>query len=238
MKAKHQLLCVLAAVALAGCAGGPRETQIKPSAEFAPAFPISDASAEAASGSLFVNGAGGNFFGRQRDYRVGDVITVILAETTIATRNTSQTLARESTLTGVDSLRSGIANAATALPAFGKGVSGAVTDITMSGAKINSTGSGAGVQNAGLTGNIAVTVVEVLANGNLVVRGEKILALSEGSEVIQVSGIVRTEDVLPNGTVQSRRLANAQINYRGAGDLASAAEPGWGVRLLHKIWPF
>jgi len=81
-------------------------------------------------------------------------------------------------------------------------------------------------------------VIEVLPNGNLVIRGEKILTLSEGSEVIQVSGIVRTEDVAPDGTVQSRRLANAQISYRGSGDLTNAVRPGWGTSALQKYWPF
>ena len=62
-----------------------------------------------------------------------------------------------------------------------------------------------------------MAVVEVMRNGNLVVRGEKQLALTEGAEIIQVSGIVRTDDIAPNNTVQSRRLANAQIVYREIG---------------------
>jgi len=81
-------------------------------------------------------------------------------------------------------------------------------------------------------------VVEILANGNLVLRGEKQLALSEGSEVIQVAGIIRPEDIAPNNTVQSRRLAHAQIAYRGTGDLAAATRPGWGTNALMKLWPF
>jgi flagellar L-ring protein precursor FlgH len=83
-----------------------------------------------------------------------------------------------------------------------------------------------------------VTVVEVLANGNLMVRGEKQLALTEGAEIIQVSGIIRPEDISPNNTVQSRRLANAQIAYRGTGDMANAAKAGWGTNALMKFWPF
>jgi flagellar L-ring protein precursor FlgH len=83
-----------------------------------------------------------------------------------------------------------------------------------------------------------VTIAEVLPNGNLVVRGEKQLALSEGSEFIQVAGIVRPQDVAPDGTVQSRRLANAQIAYRGTGELASASRPGWGTRMFQQLWPF
>jgi flagellar L-ring protein precursor FlgH len=89
-----------------------------------------------------------------------------------------------------------------------------------------------------LTGSVAVSVVEVMPNGNLVLRGEKQLALTEGSEIIQVAGIIRPDDVAPNNTVQSRRLANAQIAYRGSGDLANATKAGWGTSTLLKIWPF
>jgi flagellar L-ring protein precursor FlgH len=77
-----------------------------------------------------------------------------------------------------------------------------------------------------------------MPNGNLVLRGEKQLALTEGSEIIQVAGIIRPDDVAPNNTVQSRRLANAQIAYRGSGDLANATKAGWGTSTLMKIWPF
>ena len=89
-----------------------------------------------------------------------------------------------------------------------------------------------------LLASVAVSVVEVMRNGNLVVRGEKQLALTEGAEIIQVSGIVRTDDIAPNNTVQSRRLANAQIVYRGSGDLANATKAGWGTSALLKLWPF
>jgi flagellar L-ring protein precursor FlgH len=77
-----------------------------------------------------------------------------------------------------------------------------------------------------------------MPNGNLVLRGEKQLALTEGSEIIQVAVIIRPDDVAPNNTVQSRRLANAQIAYRGSGDLANATKAGWGTSTLLKIWPF
>ena len=85
---------------------------------------------------------------------------------------------------------------------------------------------------------IAVSVVSVMANGNLVLRGEKQVALTEGAEIIQVSGIIRPEDVSAVNTVQSRRLANAQIAYRGTGDLANATRAGWGTSALIKLWPF
>jgi hypothetical protein len=63
-------------------------------------------------------------------------------------------------------------------------------------------------------------VVEVMANGNLVIIGEKQLALTEGSEFIQVKGIIRPADIQPDNTVLSQRIAHAQISYRGTGELA------------------
>ena len=83
-----------------------------------------------------------------------------------------------------------------------------------------------------------MSVADVMSNGNLVIRGEKQLTLSEGSEIIQVSGIVRPADVTPYGSVLSKRIANAQFTYKGTGDLANAAQQGWGTRALYRLWPF
>jgi len=184
---------------------------------------------------LFVDSRNDNYFGRQRDYKVGDVVTVILKEEAQSSRTQNNTTKRESTNDALATLTSGLAST---LKNSSMGLGTAVGNIKASGATIGNTGTGDAGQKASLTGSIAVTVIEVLPNGNLVLRGEKILTLSEGSEVIQVSGIVRTEDVAPDGTVQSRRLANAQISYRGSGDLTNAVRPGWGTSALQKYWPF
>ena len=57
-------------------------------------------------------------------------------------------------------------------------------------------------------------------------------------DLTTVAGIIRPDDVAPNNTVQSRRLANAQISYRGTGDLANATRAGWGTSAVLKLWPF
>jgi flagellar L-ring protein precursor FlgH len=126
----------------------------------------------------------------------------------------------------------------TGMANWGKGLGGFMNGIKMDGSSMSNKGTGAADQQATLTGSVAVSVVEVMPNGNLVLRGEKQLALTEGSEIIQVAGIIRPDDVAPNNTVQSRRLANAQIAYRGSGDLANATKAGWGTSALLKIWPF
>ena len=116
---------------------------------------------------------------------------------------------------------------------------GGLLNVTqLAGAKTATTGVGSADQYAKLTGSVVVSVVEVMANGNLVVRGEKQMALSEGSEIIQVAGVIRPEDVSPNNSVLSTRLANAQITYRGTGDMAAATRAGWGTSALLKLWPF
>jgi flagellar L-ring protein precursor FlgH len=77
-----------------------------------------------------------------------------------------------------------------------------------------------------------------MENGNLIVFGEKQLELNEGSEYIRVRGVIRPEDIQPNNTVLSRRLANAQFSYSGVGELARATKGPWGVKALYGLWPF
>jgi flagellar L-ring protein precursor FlgH len=190
-----------------------------------------------ATGAIYNGRHSDNFFGRSRNYRVGDLITVMLDESTRAIRKQTGSVKREASN---DVIPSGLVNKALRIPSkiFGSKGDGALEGLNLNSSNIASSGEGSADQNASLTGAVSVTVVEVLANGNLMVRGEKQLALTEGAEVIQVSGIIRPDDVSPNNMVQSRRLANAQISYRGTGDMAAVAKTGWGTKALLKVWPF
>ena len=58
------------------------------------------------------------------------------------------------------------------------------------------------------------------------------------TETIQISGIIRQEDIGRNNKVYSRRMANALISYTGTGEVSNAGKVGWGTNLLMKIWPF
>jgi len=228
--------CIVALTAgLAGCAAPPAG----PSAQFAPVFPVEHVKENQYSGSIFEDGSSETLFGRKRDYRVGDQIMVVLDESAQATRVQGSKTSRAATNDAIPSVQAGIGRA---LGGYGfpgmSALSSAATQIKPDGNTITSEGTGNAGQLQTLKGNIAVTVVEVFANGNLYVRGEKRLELSEGAEVIQVSGMVRVQDIAPNGTVMSNRLANSQIAYRGYGDGAAAAQAGWGTRFLYRFWPF
>jgi flagellar L-ring protein precursor FlgH len=204
--------------------------------EFAPVYPPVAERLQNNSGAIF-NTRTDNWFGRSKSYQIGDVVTVLLNEETQTERNVAANLNRKST-NNVLSASSGLSSAIQNISIGGSKLSGVMQGIKMDGAEITNSGGGQDSKTAKLIGAVTVTVVEVLANGNLVVRGEKQLALTEGSEIIQLSGIIRPTDISPSNMVQSSRLANAQIAYRGTGDLANATKAGWGTSALMKIWPF
>jgi flagellar L-ring protein precursor FlgH len=203
-------------LALAGCNTTPPAIAHSPS--FEPVFPAEKETAVAATGAIYA-GNYDSLFGHGRSYHVGDIVTVVLDETATAKRSQNNQLSRAATNT--------------ALSAAGKAFAPLAGPSTTT-----SKGAGEADQAASLDGSITVTVFKVMANGNLVLRGEKQLALTEGTEVMQLAGIARPEDISPNNTMQSHRLANAQITYRGTGDMANATSAGWGTSVLLKVWPF
>ncbi len=229
MKKFSYSLLAIAALSAAGCNTiKPEPEALAPSPNFEPVYPTVSDRPKLATGGIYGNSRSDAWFGRGRNFQVGDIITVLLNESTQANRSQNSEVNRDSSNT---MLPSGVSTKLASM-------SGYLTGIDLSKSNNDSKSKGSADHNASLTGSIAVTVLEVLANGNLSVRGEKKLGLSEGTEVIQVSGVIRPQDVGPNGTVQSLRLANAQISYRGTGDLANASRVGWGTDLMNKWWPF
>lgn len=236
-------LALVSALALSGCA--THHSPMTHTPEFAPILPAVVEKPRMATGAIYNGRQSDNWFGRVRAYNVGDVITVLLNESTQAGRTQSGSVKRASkndvipsALNAPDGLNARVQNMRLPTKILGTQLTGVMGGVDLSKANIESVGSGEADQKASLIGDVSVTVFEVLANGNLMVRGEKQLALTEGAEIIQVSGIIRPEDISPNNTVQSRRLANAQIAYRGTGDMANAAKAGWGTNALMKFWPF
>lgn len=224
---KIKSIATLAPVAalLAACAG-PMPMAHTP--QFAPVQPLPRENVKVTTGAIFAADSTDMWQAKRRDYRVGDIITVLLDEKTQANRTLTNETSRESKN---DAVPQGLTNRVA-------GLNGVLGGLKTDGATISNKGKGNADQQASLSGSVAATVFEVQANGNLVIRGEKQLSMSEGGEVIQVSGVIRPEDVSAISTVQSRRLANAQITYRAAGDLANATRAGWGTSALWKWWPF
>ena len=225
LKNRMGLACVMCS--LSACNALPPQP-MSHSPQFEPVYPLITEQTKAATGAIYVGRQSDSWFGKSRSFQVGDVITVLLNESSQATRTQNGTVTRDSSNT----------LAPAGLQKFGSNLGGMFGGVNMLGGTVSNKGTGAADQQASLTGSVAVAVVEVMPNGNLVLRGEKQLALTEGTEIIQVAGIIRPDDVSPSNTVQSKRLANAQIAYRGTGDLANATRAGWGTSALIKLWPF
>ena len=222
------LTMLLASVVLGACASKP---PLEDNSDFAPIRPLEPAANALPTGSILGNSLHMSLFQGQRQWRVGDIITVVLNESTQASRNSSLITERKATN---DALASSWTNSLLSPNGFWGDVRG---DIDLNAAEIGSEGVGTAAQANALSGVITAMVAEVLPNGNLIVEGRKQLSLTEGAEFIQIRGVVRARDVQPDNTVSSMRMAQAQISYRGTGNLAESTQPGWITQLLFKYWP-
>ena len=80
-------------------------------------------------------------------------------------------------------------------------------------------------------------MVEVIPNGNLVIRGEKWITIHDGDEVVQFAGIIRPEDIQPDNTIASEKVADVRLVYKDVGMTGDTARAGVGSQWLTKYWP-
>jgi flagellar L-ring protein precursor FlgH len=216
-------LVVLAGLVLAGCAS---VNGVKPgdSAEFAAVSPPMPVPAEYNNGAIFQAGYGTGLFEDYKARRVGDILTVRLAERTQARKSANTSTSKESS---IDMATPTVLNRT-------------IPELSTSlDASRDFDGSGDSAQSNQLDGSIAVMVADVLPNGNLVVQGEKWIRINQGQEFIRLRGIVRPVDVRADNTILSTQIANAQVAYGGSGTLADSNSPGWLTRFFNSpVWPF
>ena len=203
---------------------------VKPDPEYAISEPPAPPPAGVISdGAIYVPQTQPSLFEDRTALRVGDILTVLLSESTAASTSASTTTQKNDKLdTGIPIL-------------FGDTVTYDGKNIlqNISDAERSFSGSGDSSQSNSLKGDITVTVSRVLSNGNLVVRGEKIIGINQSSEFVRLTGVVRPVDVTPENTVFSSRVANAQIYYGGGGAVAEANAKGWMSRFFSsEFWPF
>lgn len=171
-------------------------------------------------------------FEDRRAARVGDTLTVLLNETTRASKDGGTVATRNS----ANSVNFGL-NAL-------KNQTGPLSSSTNRNlsAGLNNAGGTNFDSKAGSTasnqfsGTITVTVLEVLPNGNLNVAGEKRLAVGNEEEVIRFGGIVSPVNLQAN-TILSSQVADARIEYRGAGITDEVKNPGWLSKLFVRYSP-
>jgi flagellar L-ring protein FlgH len=215
---------VLAMASIAMLAGACARTGILHD-PYEPPLPVLPEVAPPTSGAIYREGGSTLLFEDRRAGRIGDILTVRLQESTNASlqSNTRTSKSTETDLTtptflGRPVTRSGVA----------------LFDGSLAGEQ-GFEGAGSSNQSNSLQGSVTVTVVERYANGNLRIRGEKRVLLNQGNEYIRVSGIVRAQDILPDNSIPSAKIADAQISYSSKGVLAAANKMGPFSRFFHSV---
>jgi len=99
-------------------------------------------------------------------------------------------------------------------------------------------GKGEAANNNVFTGNITVTVIDVYPNGNLLVSGEKQLAIGHEQEYVRVSGVINPSFVDVSNTVASSNIADARIEYKSSGQVSDGQVMGWLARFFLTAMPF
>ena len=182
--------------------------------------------AQQQNGAIYQTTSYRPIFEDRRARYVGDTLVVVIAE------NTNASKTAESQAEKVGSLSASVPTLQ-GLP--GKSFLGASVAAS-SDNKFDGKG-GSSASNV-FTGSISVTVLEVLPNGNLMVGGEKKIALAEGTETIRISGVINPITIGAGNTVQSSQIADARIEYKGDGYIQEAQAMGWLARFFLSFLPF
>ena len=185
--------------------------------------------AEAPTGGIYAASKGGLFATDRRARQVGDILTVNLNETFAATK--SQSAASSKNDAFALTLPTGLPNVLTG--GYDKNAAGLNAGTTRSFA-----GSGNAAQSNSLTGYLTVTVTRVFENGNMEIAGQKKLRLNNGDEYVRLTGLVRPEDISATNLIASNRIADAEITYVGAGEIADSSRQGWLSRMMRAVSPF
>ena len=216
------IIFLISFVILGGCATYVEEANNQQFKPLRPSFEEFER-AEPSNGSIYSTSSSGLFSSDRRAKKVGDILSVTLSETFSSNKAVTNSSAK------ADNIGAEV------------GPTGFMKNFRLSGsvAKTNSfAGSMATNQSNSLSGTLSATIVRVFPNGNLEIKGQKKLRITEGTEYIRLSGIIRPEDISTTNTVSSSKIAEAQIEYVGAGILDSATKPGWGSKIFRAISPF
>lgn len=192
--------------------------------EYPPSYPVDHVPPPNEHGSIYQAGYQVSLYQDRIAYRVGDILTVKLQEQTEGKKKSKTKTDKKAT------------NNFAVNEAFGANLTNALALDTTSDQKFD--GNGESNQQNDLKGTISVTVIRVLSNGNLMVQGESWVTINFGREYIQLTGIVRRDDIDADNTVSSQRVANARITYSGNGQVANASRGGILTQFFNKYWPY
>ena len=214
-----------ALVLVLGACAAPRHPVIKLDSPTT-ARPVPDRVETTPSGSIFAASGYHPLFEDPKPRARGDILTIQLNESLAASQSADTSTGRTGGLTATIPAISGIA--AAKIPGLNTTLS---TNNTFDG-------KGSATSSNAFTGTIAVTVIDVLSNGNLAVAGEKQIGISQNSGVLRLSGVVDPTLVQPGNTISSTQVADVRLDYKGGGGIEEAQMQGWLSRFFNSWMPF
>ena len=227
---KKLILLFLSSIVLAGCASKEQPPTVlrEPLEEIYDSKDI-----EKESGSLW-NQKNGSMFTDRKAQRVGDILTVLISESSSASKAATTSTSRNT-------------NMSASIPNF----FGLENDDVWDGHNpidlenlVNAEfanafdGNGTTSRKEDLTASLTTQVVGQYPNGQLKIRGGKEVMVNSEVQMIYLTGIVRPVDITAANTVSSAKILNARISYTGKGSISDKQSPGWAMRILDNIWPF
>jgi len=206
---------------------------------YAAVRPVAVAIPERNDGVIYNSRNNISLFEDYRARRPGDILTVQLQEQTAAEKETETTISKNAS-NSIDNPTVFGTTPQFSLP--GQLPLANTSDNTLAfnlSSDSDFSGQGDSDQSNRLTGDISVSVVEVLPNGNLVIRGEKVITINQGNEYVRIAGVINPRDIDSNNSVSSKRVADAQISYVGDGPTNDANVMGWLSRFfISGLMPF
>jgi len=195
--------------------------------------PAPETTVSAGPNSLWRSGARG-FFRDQRARRVGDVVTV---EITIADSAQIQNETVRSRKNADDFGATDLFGLENRLVRIMKGPVDPASLVNLDSAASHR-GRGSIDRAETIRLRVAAVVTQVLPNGNLVIAGRQEVRVNYEVREVVVSGVVRPEDIAPDNSVRSERIAELRVGYGGRGQLTDVQQPRWGAQLLDILLPY
>ena len=214
---------------LPGCAMMDNMSKPRHDPEYVPAKVSSYQVPQNNNGSIYQAGYEVRLFEDIRARNIGDILTINLVEKTNAKKQADTDIKKDNSTSVSAPTILGMVDPSK----FGLNLNSGLTSAS------DFAGGSESTQNNSLSGSITVSVVDVLPNGYLKIRGEKRVRLNQGNEYIRLSGIIRPTDINPDNSVESTKIADATIMYTGEGALADANKIGWLARFfISAVFPF
>jgi flagellar L-ring protein precursor FlgH len=227
---KRLILLFLGIVCISGCANNDRAPIViqEPLEEI---YDPKDIQKE--SGSLW-NQNNGSMFTDRKAQRVGDIVTVLISETSSASKEATTSTSRNTNMSASIPNFFGLEN-----DDIWDGYNPVdLSNLVNADFSNGFDGSGTTSRSEDLSASLTTQVVGLYPNGQLKIRGGKEVMVNDEVQIIYLTGIIRPVDITAANTVSSTKILNARISYTGKGSISDKQSPGWAMRVLDNIWPF